>query len=124
MAFHRNAIKNDWFFKETHPILKACTIFICGDMFFVLPLFVLMAIALFFSVKFGLLLVGAYIMLRYFGEMIYWLLQQFSDRKYRPNDFGFKKLDNNAIYILYQTHALFGMMAGIALFIATLLFLH
>jgi hypothetical protein len=124
MTLTRSSIKNEWFFKETSSPLKLFTIFIRGDIFFIAPLFILMVMALFFSLKFGLLLVGVYICLRYFGEMIYWLLQQFSDRKYRPKDFGLKKLDNNALYILYQTHALFGVMMGVAILIATLLFVH
>lgn len=34
---------------------------------------------------------------------MYWFLQQFGDRTYRPYDWGFKNLDNHAIYIFYQT---------------------
>jgi len=61
------------------------------------------------------IVLGLFVAIRQLGEMIYWLLQQFGDKKYRPYDFGLQKLDNNAIYILYQTFALVGVVAGIAI---------
>ena len=61
-----------------------------------------------------------YIVVRQSGELIYWLLQQFSHKKYRPYDFGFKNLNNNAIYILYQTFAIVGIIGGLSLLVKLL----
>lgn len=108
------SISNKWFFKETPWYVKLTTlIYINGDYFFLLPIILAILVSFFFSVKVGLLLLGIYIFLRFFGEMIYWLSHQFSDRRYRPHSFGFKNLDNHALFILYQTFSLLGMMTGI-----------
>ena len=58
-------------------------------------------------------MIGVYLTVRSSGEMIYWFSHQFYERKYRPYDFGFKRLDNHAIYIIYQTAAVVGVVAGI-----------
>jgi len=109
-------VSNKWFFTQTPWYVKAfLLIYINGDYFFLLPLVVGVAISYLFSLQIGLFLTGAYVFLRHFGEMIYWLLQQFGPRTYRPKDFGVSKLDNNAIYILYQTYALLGMIFGVTL---------
>ena len=69
-----------------------------------------------------LLMLGTYVALRYLGEMIYWFSHQFTDRTYRPHDFGFRNLDNHAIYILYQTFAIVGTTIGIGIIFYALLF--
>lgn len=70
-----------------------------------------------------LLLLGVYISIRNLGEMIYWFSHQFYQRKYRPYDFGFKKLDNHAVYILYQTLAISGVVFGIGVILFSILYL-
>jgi hypothetical protein len=57
------------------------------------------------------------------GEMIYWLLQQFGTRKYRPYDFGLKNIDNNGIYIMYQLLSLSGTVLGLSLITAVALYM-
>lgn len=109
----RNKITNQWFFSETNPLLKSLLIFVKGDIIFLLPLVLLIGLSYLLSVKIGSFFTGAYISVRFFGEIIYWINQQFGDRKYRPNDFGLKNLDNHAVYILYQTFAICGVVVGL-----------
>lgn len=117
-------IDRHWFFRELPTPVKFFTlIFIKGDLIVLLPLIVTIALLYLFSVKFGLIMTGAYIAIRSLGEMIYWFSHQFNTRTYRPYDLGFKNLDNNAVYILYQTIAIAGVMAGIGIIVATLLFI-
>ena len=108
-------IDNKWFFTELHPIFKLFLIFIRGDLLILLPLLILILSVGIFSIRMMFILLGAYISVRYFGEMIYWIMQQFSDRSYRAYDFGFKKLDNNAVYIIYQLTSLVGVICGVAI---------
>lgn len=70
-----------------------------------------------------LIMFGVYIAVRSLGEMIYWFSHQFHERKYRPYDFGFKNLDNHAIYILYQTLSIVGVVFGMGVVIYFLVFL-
>ena len=109
----KDKITNQWFFRD-QLLFKALLIFV-KEISFLLPLVVLVRLSYTLSLKIGLFFTGAYVSVRYMGEIIYWLGQQFSDRKYRPNDFGFKNLDNNAVYILYQTSATCGVVLGTAL---------
>lgn len=99
------------------------TIFVRGDSIVIVPLVAALLLLYFFNIKFALIMTGAFIAVRYFGEMIYWLFHQFHDHKYRPNDMGFKNLNNNAVYILYQTISLAWIMAGVAIVTGALLFL-
>ncbi len=117
----KDRITNQWFFSETNPLFKLLLIFVKGDIIFLLPLVVLIGLSYLLSLKVGLFLSGVYISVRFFGEIIYWMSQQFGDRKYRPYDFGFKNLDNHAAYILYQTFAIFGVILGIAIIYVSLL---
>jgi len=119
---HDKKIDSQWFFSETNIFLKSLLIFVNGDTIFLLPLVALIGLSYFFSVKIGLFLTGAYISVRFLGEIFYWLGQQFGDRKYRPNDFGFKNLDNHAVYILYQTFAICGVVLGFAVTFLSLLY--
>lgn len=107
-------LTNTDFYCELPAWCKACSFFIRGDLIVLLPFLILILLIGFFSIRFMLIVLGVYIAVRELGEMIYWLLQQFGDKKYRPYDWGFKNLDNNAIYILYQTFALAGTVVGIA----------
>lgn len=109
------SIDNQWFFKELPPIFKVFLFFVRGDLIVLLPLLFIVLLLGFISVEFMIFMIGVYITVRYFGEMIYWFAHQFNERKYRPHDFGFKKLDNHAIYILYQTFAVAGTVLGIGI---------
>ncbi len=116
-------IDNKWFFKELPPIFKVFLFFVRGDLLVLLPFLIVIGIVGIFSVKFMLVMLGIYISIRYLGEMIYWFSHQFTERKYRPYDFGFRNLDNHAIYILYQTFAIVGTVIGISLIFWTMLYL-
>lgn len=118
----RKRVTNTWFFSETNLLLKLFLIFVKGDMILLIPLILLIALSYLLSMKFGVILMGSYLFIRFLGEMFYWLLQQFGDRTYRPYDFGFTKLDNHAIYILYQTFAIFGSVCGIGILLNALLY--
>lgn len=124
MAKRLRSVDTKWFFTDIPFALKVCTtIFVRGDAIVLVPLVAALLLSFFISIKFGLIMTGSFIAIRYFGEMVYWLFHQFYDRKYRPDDMGFKNLDNNAIYILYQTISFAWVMTGIAIITATLLFL-
>lgn len=118
----KNKITNQWFFSETNHFFKLLLIFVKGDLIFLLPLVILIALSYFFSLRVGLFFTGTYISVRFLGEIIYWMGQQFSERKYRPNDFGFKNLDNHAAYILYQTFAICGVVVGLGIILFSLIF--
>ena len=111
------------FFTNLPWYCKVFTLFVYGDLIVLLPFVVLIAASYLISFKVGLILSGLYLAIRYFGEMIYWPLQQFSNRSYRPYDFGFKKLDNHAIYILYQTFAIVLSTTGAGIVLFTILFI-
>lgn len=111
----RKNATNTWFFTDTPPLLKLFLIFIKGDMILLIPLVLLIILSYFISVKLGVILTGSYLLIRFLGEMFYWLMQQFGDRTYRPYDYGFTQLDNHAVYILYQTFAVFGSLCGVGL---------
>ncbi len=115
-------IDNKWFFTELPPVIKFLSFFIKGDLIFLLPLVIGILLIGFFSVKFMIMMLGVYISVRSLGEMVYWFSHQFSERRYRPSDFGFKKLDNHAIYILHQTGAIGGVVVGIGVVIFSLFF--
>ncbi|MFH1826848.1 MAG: hypothetical protein ABH812_00230 [bacterium] len=117
-------IDNKWFFKDLSGYSKNIfLVFVKGDLLLLLPLLFAILLLGFFSTRLMLVLLGSYIAVRYFTEIIYWLLQQFGSRQYRPYDFGFKKLKNEAIYIIYQTIAISWTMFGLAILFYALLFL-
>lgn len=115
MKNYLSKINNTWFYTEMPWWGKIFLIYVRGDLFFILPLILLNILVFLNSTKWGLLMLGIFIAIRQLGEMIYWLLQQFGDKKYRPYDFGLNNLDNNAIHILYQTFALTGVIFGVLL---------
>ena len=82
--------------------LKLFTIYVWGDALVIVPLWIVIVVVLAMNLKFGLIAVCILYVVRGLGEMIYWIHQQFGSRAYRPHDFGFKHLDNHAVYILYQ----------------------
>ncbi|MBP6994254.1 hypothetical protein KBB12_03355 [Candidatus Woesebacteria bacterium] len=109
----RKTITNTWFYTELPWWGKIFLIYVRGDLFALLPIVSLIIAVGFFSTKWMLILIGIYITVRQAGEMFFWLLQQFSNRRYRPYDFGLRSLDNNAIYILYQTIAIVWVVVGV-----------
>lgn len=95
-------ISNNWFFSNPHPLLRLLTIYVKGDVLIIIPGFIAIGFLGFFSIKFMFLVYGIFYSLRGLGEMIYWFSHQFWVKQYRPDDFGFTKLSNDAVYILYQ----------------------
>ncbi len=116
-------VNNQSFFTEPNSLFKFLLIFIHGDIFILLPLVFFLAISVFINAKFGIAMIGVYITLRYLGEMIYWIHQQFGPKKYRPYDWGFKNLNNEAIYILYQTFSLTMCVVGAVLVFYAVLYI-
>ena len=116
-------IDNNWFFTELHPLFKIPAFFIKGDLLVLVPLLIGVLLTGFISIKFMLVVLGIYIAVRYLGEMIYWFSHQFNARTYRPGDMGFKKLDNHAIYIIYQTLAIAGTVLGLSIVAFSFLYL-
>jgi hypothetical protein len=116
-------IDNNWFYTELKGVTRLFLFFIRGDLVVLLPLFVGVLLLGFFSLKFMIIMLGVLFIVRYAGEMMYWFHHQFYDKKYRPDDFGFKNLDNNAIYILYQTFAIAGVVIGAGFIVAALMFM-
>lgn len=91
------------FFCDCPSYLKTIGIYVWGDAYIFIPFHIIVFLFSLISLRFGLLLWAVFFSIRSLGEILYWFLQQFGDRSYRPYDFGFKKLDNHAIYIFYQT---------------------
>jgi hypothetical protein len=115
-------INSAWFFTELPFYLKFLLLYVKGDLIVLFPLSIAILLLGFFSLKFMTLMIGFYIAIRHLGEMMYWFSHQFYDRKYRPPDFGFKNLDNHAIYIFYQTLSIAWIMFGIFIVCAVLLY--
>jgi glucan phosphoethanolaminetransferase (alkaline phosphatase superfamily) len=93
---------SSWFFKEAPVPLRLLHIYIRGDAIVLAPFILVLLVIGIFSWQWMALLFGIFSAFRSLGEMIYWIHQQFGNKAYRPYDFGFHKLDNNAVYILYQ----------------------
>lgn len=120
--FKLTSIDNKWFFSELPFPLKFLSFFIRGDLIILFPLVILILNLGFLSIRFMVVMIGVYITVRNLGEMIYWFSHQFHERSYRPYDFGFKNLDNHAIYILYQTLSIVGVVLGMGVVIYFLVF--
>lgn len=117
-------VDNKWFFSELPLFMKGMSFFVKGDLIILFPLVIsLIAIGI-FSLRFMFLMFGVYSSLRNVGEMIYWFSHQFYDRKYRPPDWGFRNLDNHAVYILHQTLALAGATVSIGFTLYIFLYLY
>lgn len=93
---------SSWFFKEAPVPLRFLHIYIRGDAIVLLPFIGVLLLVGLFSLRWMALLFGIFSAFRSLGEMVYWIHQQFGNKSYRPYDFGFHKLDNHAVYILYQ----------------------
>lgn len=99
---------------------KLFLIYVRGDSFVLLPVLGIIAFTALFSIKLALLSFGILIAVRQFGELIYWMLQQFGDKKYMQYEFGIKNLDNNGIYTLYQTFPNVRVVLGVFITISSL----
>lgn len=117
-------ISNNWFYSNPHPLLRILTIYVKGDMLIIIPGLIMIGILGFFSLKFMFLIYGIFFSLRGFGEMIYWFSHQFWMKQYRPDDFGFKKLSNDAIYILYQLISTLTTVLGVGFVLWVILYLY
>ena len=116
------SVDNRWFFTELPPIFKMCLLYIRGDLIVLFPFTIALILSALVSLKFMIIVLGLYVTVRQGGEMIYWFSHQFGERKYRPYDFGFKNLDNHAIYIIYQTLAIVWVVMGMSIVIFQLYF--
>lgn len=97
------SLEDNWFYAHPPFCLKAFFLsYVRGDLLILVPFVVLLFPLVFFSWRLAVLFFLLFFSLRHLGEMIYWLLKQMGDKEYRPPDAGFKKLGNEAIYILYQ----------------------
>lgn len=114
------SISNEWFFSDPNMFLRCISIFVKGDGIVLIPFFLIVLIISLFSVKVALLTTTIFISVRFTGEMIYWLLQQFGSKTYRPYDYGLSNLSNDAIYIIYQLTStvwiVFGIVGTILIF--------
>lgn len=115
-------IDDNWFFTHTPPILRLFEIYVRGDLLVLLPFLVLILFVGLFSIRLMLLIYAVFFTVRHLGEMIYWLLKQFSDKSYRPHDLGFKNLSNEAIYVINQLKALVKIVIGISAIFLLLFF--
>ena len=115
-------VKNKWFFDDVPALLKITQIFIKGDSFVLLPFLVLLVFLGLMNRELAIIVFVVFFSLRQIGEMFYWLMQQFSNTGYRPYDFGFKNLNNKAIYVIYQLINLVGATVGVSLLVYILFF--
>lgn len=114
-------LTNNWFYADPSRLLLILMIYVKGDMIILLPFCIGLALLGLVSTRLMFLGFAVYVTFRSLGEMVYWFLQQFVGGKYRPFDWGFKNLDNNAIYILYQLTSLCTAVVG-ALVVLYILF--
>ena len=108
-------IKDDWFYSNPWWWARPFLVYVKGDAIVLIPLSIAILLTSLYSIKLAISAYLIYLSFRGLGEMIYWLLQQFGKKTYRPDDFGFKNLSNDAIYIIYQTLALANIVIGISL---------
>ena len=120
----RHKVTNNWFFSDVPSWAKFCQIYIKGDSLILLPFLIILIGLGFLNFKFMLISLTVFYTLRQMFEVIYWLLQQFSKRDYRPYDFGYKNLDNHAIYVIYQLRCFVGATIGVCALIYLLFFLN
>ena len=115
-------LTDKWFYAKPNWILRQLHIYVKGDALEILPIWIFILITGLFSWQFMLLEIGIFLSLRGFGEMIYWLLQQFGNKEYRPTS-PHKKLSNDAVYILYQLSGFRNAFIGIVLTLYVLIYL-
>lgn len=120
---YKQELTDNWFFSEPGRLARFSHIYVKGDMIVLLPIWAFILVTGFFSWRFMLLEIGLFLFLRGFGEMVYWLLQQFGKQSYRPET-KHKKLGNNAVYILYQLSGLRNAFIGLVIIFYVLLYLY
>ena len=104
------------FYEPVHPIFNVFQIFVKGDALVIAPFVcVIVLIGLLHSWVMSAFIMSVFYAVRQFGEMIYWLFQQFHDHSYRPYDFGLTMLNTHSIYILYQVSACVQSTIGVVL---------
>lgn len=104
------------FYEPVHPIFNVFQIFVKGDALVIAPFVgVIALIGLLHSWVMSAFIMSVFYAVRQFGEMIYWLFQQFHDHSYRPYDFGLTMLNTHSIYILYQVSACVQSTIGVVL---------
>lgn len=118
------SIKSTWFYSKPHPLLRLLTIYVKGDMLILLPFIVFIGFIGLYSLRFMCLVYALFYTVRGCGEMIYWFSHQFWTKKYRPDDFGFKNLNNDAIYILYQIVSIVTTILGLSFVLYILLYIY
>jgi len=98
-------IKKKLIFQET-KILSILGIFVWGDALVLLPFWftILIFWIIFRNVYFIYLLISLFWVIRSFGEIIYWLNQQFSNLKRNPPEklLLHNLIQNDAIWFIYQ----------------------
>lgn len=122
-VINRKELTDEWFYSEPGWFARLLHIYVRGDAITLLPIWLFILVTGILSWKFMLLEIGLLVFLRGFGEMIYWLLQQFGKQSYRPET-EHKKLGNNAVYILYQLSGLRNAFLGLVLVFFVLLYLY
>ncbi len=91
------------FYKNLPHFFHYLGIYVVGDLIVLLPFIVVFfpLVYLFRGLE-GLVISWClYMGIRHMFEVVYWLLQQFGDKSYRPAT-PFKQLKNNDVYILHQ----------------------
>lgn len=101
------------------PQLFPLGIFVWEDALILSPFWIISSLFLWWlnNWRYFVLFVLLFIAAREFFETVYWLFQQFSTHAHRPRDFGFKHLNNNSIYILYQLSSFCLALLALFLFI-------
>lgn len=118
----KDKIINKWFYSNAPVLAKFLLVYVKGDALVIVPLLIALLFVGFFNIKLGIIALLVFVAIRQIGEMVYWIARQFSEKTYRPNDFGLTKLDTNAIYILYQLFAIVSASIAITLLIYVLFF--
>jgi|SRR3989344_53422 len=113
----RKALLNQWFFSDVPAWVKFLQIYIKGDSLIVLPLLIFFLLLGFINLRWAIIVFAIFFSIRQIGEMVYWIHRQFFNTGYRPYDFGFTKLSNKAIYVIYQLLSLIGATLGISLLV-------
>ena len=116
-------VNDEWFYSKPNWLLRQLHVYVKGDSFVILTIWIFILLTGVLSWKFMLIEIGLFLFLRGLGEMIYWLFQQFGDKKYRPES-SQKELSNNAVYILYQLSGLRNAFIGLTIVIAVILYLY
>lgn len=105
------------YYRKTTTLLFPFGAYVWDDMLPISIFWLVSSIILLYlnDLKLTLVLVLLFFILRWFYEVFYWFFQQFHTDNTRPNDFGFKNLPNQNIYIIYQVINLCQATLGIFL---------